>query len=70
MIGRSVKMRVDAHYIPHLIVGVADDMLLQDWAISNCIHRQWFILLNLEIGKTDVWSQKDVEDAGYMRGWL
>jgi hypothetical protein len=70
VIGRCVEMRVDAYYIPHLVVDVADDELLQAWAISTHIHRRWFVLLNLETGRTDVWAQRDVEDACRDREWL
>lgn len=70
MIGRCVEMNVGSGLVPHLVVDVASDELLQLWAIQNVIYRKWMVLLNLETGRTDVWPADVVSDAGYFRGWL
>lgn len=70
MIGRCVEMIVDGHFVPHLVIAVATDELLQTWAIQNVIYRKWMTLLNLETGIIDVWTERDVSDAGRARGWL
>lgn len=70
MIGRCVEMNTGIAHVPHLVVAEATDEQLLALAISNPLRRRWWTLLNLETGRTDVWIERDISDAGYWRGWL